>query len=138
MRPEASSKDLPLSTHPTYSHDIPGEFSGQSKYPMPYELSFPDTLKAIRENPAQAPQEFGSLKMVGPRQTIDQQMIDEIRAYEERMKQLTGKKAGGAVKIEQQVQGSTPSQKKSEQRVQNPVHFTESPDAMRLALTKRN
>jgi hypothetical protein len=25
-------------------------------------------------------------------------MIDEIRAYEERMKQLTGKKAGGAVR----------------------------------------
>jgi hypothetical protein len=36
--------------------------------------------------------------MVGPRQTIDQQMIDEIRAYEERMKRLTGKKAGGAVR----------------------------------------
>lgn len=98
MRPEISSKDLPLSTHPTYSHDIPGEFMGQSRFPIPYELSFPDTLKSIRENPAQAPHEFGSLKMVGPRQTIDQQMIDEIKAYEERMKQLTGKKAGGAVR----------------------------------------
>jgi hypothetical protein len=98
MRPEISSKDLPLSTHPTYSHDIPGEFMGQSRFPIPYELSFPDTLKSIRENPAQAPHEFGSLKMVGPRQTIDQQMIDEIRAYEERMKALTGKKAGGEVK----------------------------------------
>jgi hypothetical protein len=98
MRPEISSKDLPLSTHPTYSHDIPGEFMGQSRFPIPYELSFPDTLKSIRENPAQAPHEFGSLKMVGPRQTIDQQMIDEIRAYEERMKALTGKKAGGAVR----------------------------------------
>ena len=98
MRPEVSSKDLPLSTHPTYSHDIPGEFMGQSKYPMPYELSFPDTLKSIRENPAQAPHEFGSLKMVGPRQTIDQQMIDEIKMYEERMKALTGKKKGGAVR----------------------------------------
>ena len=98
MRPEISSKDLPLSTHPTYTHDIPGEFMGQSRFPIPYELSFPDTLKSIRENPAQAPHEFGSLKMVGPRQTIDQQMIDEIKAYEERMKQLTGKKAGGAVR----------------------------------------
>ena len=135
--------------------------------------------------------------MVGPRQTIDQQMVDEIRAYEERMKQLTGKKKGGAVRKagggevhglstadllylqsqddlgklpahaqreaianmggqevrqrmsgkyagggyvqdELKVQGSMPLQKKSEQRVQNPVHFTESPDAMRLALTKRN
>jgi hypothetical protein len=66
---------------------------------MPYELSFPDTLRAVRENPAQAPQEFGSLKMVGPRQIIDQQMIDEIRIYEEAMKRLTGKKKGGVVKL---------------------------------------
>jgi hypothetical protein len=90
---------LKLSEHPTYSHDIPGEFMGQSRYPMPYELSFPDTLRAVRENPAQAPQEFGSLKMVGPRQIIDQQMIDEIRIYEEAMKRLTGKKKGGVVKL---------------------------------------
>lgn len=98
MRPDISSKDLPLSTHPTYDFDIPGEFMGQSKYPMPYELTFPDTLKSVRENPKQAESEFGSLNMVGPRQTIDQQMIDEIKAYEERMRQLTGKKAGGAVR----------------------------------------
>lgn len=97
MRPEIPSSELKFSEHPTYSHDIPGEFLGQSRFPIPYELSFPDTLKAIRENPKQAPHEFGSLKMVGPRQTIDQQMIDEIKAYEERMKQLTGKKKGGAV-----------------------------------------
>jgi hypothetical protein len=126
MRPDVSSKDLPLSTHPTYSHDIPGEFSGQSKYPMPYELSFPDTLQSVRANPAQAASEFGSLKMVGPRQTIDQQMIDEIKMYEERMKQLTGKKAGGKISAN------------NEQQVQNPVHFNENPDAMRLELTKRN
>ena len=96
MRPEV--KELQLSEHPTYSHDIPGEFMGQSKYPIPYELMFPDTLKAIRENPKQAPHEFGSLKMIGPRQTIDQQMIDEIKMYEEAMKRLTGKKKGGKVK----------------------------------------
>jgi hypothetical protein len=98
MRPDIASKELPLSTHPTYDYDIPGEFMGQSRYPMPYELSFPDTLQSIRANPKQARQEFGSLKMVGPRQIVDQQMIDEIKAYEERMKALTGKKAGGAVR----------------------------------------
>jgi hypothetical protein len=126
MRPDIASKELPLSTHPTYDYDIPGEFMGQSRYPMPYELSFPDTLQSIRANPKQARQEFGSLKMVGPRQIVDQQMIDEIKAYEERMKQLTGKKAGGKISAN------------NEQQVQNPVHFTENPDAMRLALTKRN
>ena len=96
MKPEVT--DLKLSSHPTYSHDIPGHFLGQSKYPIPYEIMFPDTLKAIRENPKQAPHEFGSLKMVGPRQQIDQQMIDEIKMYEEMMRGLTGKKKGGQVK----------------------------------------
>jgi hypothetical protein len=97
MRPDVPATGLKFSEHPTYSHDIPGEFMGQTNYPIPYELSFPDTLKAIRENPKQAPHEFGSLKMVGPRQIIDQQMIDEIKRYEETMKKLTGKKKGGAV-----------------------------------------
>jgi hypothetical protein len=98
LRPEI--KDLGYSEHPTYSHDIPGEFIGSSKYPMPYELSFPDTVKSVRENPKQAPQEFGSFKYVGPRQVIDQQLIDEIKQYQEMIKKYTGKKKGGVVKKE--------------------------------------
>jgi hypothetical protein len=96
LRPEVTK--LGLSEHPTYSHDIPGEFLGTSKYPVPYELSFPDTVKSVRENPKQAPQEFGSFKYVGPRQVIDQQLIDEIKQYQEMIKKYTGKKKGGAVK----------------------------------------
>jgi hypothetical protein len=96
LRPEI--KDLDYSEHPTYSHDIPGEFLGSSKYNIPYELSFPDTVKSVRENPKQAPQEFGSFKYVGPRQIIDQQLIDEIKQYQEMIKKYTGKKKGGAVK----------------------------------------
>ena len=90
---------LPLSTHPTYSHDIPGKFLGSTQYPIPYELSFPDTTQAIRANPKQGgSQEFGSFGMVGPRQIIDQQLIDELGEYQRQMKSLTGKKKGGAVK----------------------------------------
>jgi hypothetical protein len=97
LNPEVSKSGLKLSSHPTYSHDIPGEFMGGMKYPVPYELSFPDTLKSVRENPSQAGKEFGSLKMVGPRQIYDQQMVDELKQYEEAMKRLTGKKKGGSV-----------------------------------------
>ena len=97
-RMNPSEKELRLSEHPTYSHDIPGHFLGQSKYPTPYELSFPDFVKSIRENPRQAPYEFGTFQYSGPYQTIDQQMIDEIKQYEEMMKKLTGKKKGGKVK----------------------------------------
>lgn len=96
LRPEVTN--LERSMHPTYSHDIPGEFLGSTSHPIPYELSFPDMMQAIRNNPSQAPQEFGSLKMVGPRQIIDQQLIDEIGEYQRRMKELTGKKKGGAIK----------------------------------------
>ena len=96
LRPEI--EDLGYSEHPTYSHDIPGEFMGSSKYPTPYELSFPDTVKSVRENPKQAPQEFGSFKYVGPRQVIDQQLIDEIKQYQEMIKKYTGKKEGGYIK----------------------------------------
>jgi hypothetical protein len=96
LRPEI--EDLGYSEHPTYSHDIPGEFLGSSKYNIPYELSFPDSVKAVRENPKQAPQEFGSFKYVGPRQVINQQLIDEIKQYQEMIKKYTGKKKGGAVK----------------------------------------
>jgi len=96
MRPD---QPLDYSSHPTYSHDIPGSFLGTSPYPVPYELSFPDTVKAVRANPKQAPQEFGSFGMVGPRQPIDQQLIDEIGEYQKQMKALTGKKDGGEVSM---------------------------------------
>lgn len=97
MRPDVT--ELKLSEHPTYSHDIPGQFIGGLKYPTPYELMFPDSIKAVRENPAQAPQEFGSFKMSGPRQIIDPQMIDEIKQYEEFIKKYTGKAEGGEITV---------------------------------------
>jgi PcfJ-like protein len=95
MRPD---QPLRYSSHPTYSHDIPGAFLGTSEFPIPYELSFPDTVQSVRLIPHQAVQEFGSFGMVGPRQIIDQQLIDEIGEYQRRMKTLTGKKKGGIVK----------------------------------------
>ena len=98
LAPEVPKSALPMSEHPTYSHDIPGQFMGGLKYPTPYELSFPDTLKSVMEHPRQKLSPFGSLKYVGPRQIYDQQMVDELKMYEEAMKKLTGKKEGGEVK----------------------------------------
>ena len=103
MKPEIT--ELGLSEHPTYSHDIPGKFLGSSEVPTPYELSFPDTLKAIQENPKQAAHEFGSLKMIGPRQIIDPQLIDELGMYREFIKQYTGKKDGGLIKVKRKAGG---------------------------------
>jgi len=89
--------NLTESAHPTYEFDIPGRLIGQTRYPQPYELSFPDTLKFARENLKPGVGEFGMFKMIGPRQIIDSQLVDEIKMYEEAMKILTGKKQGGPV-----------------------------------------
>jgi len=89
--------NLTESAHPTYEFDIPGRLIGQTRYPQPYELSFPDTLKFARENLKPGVGEFGMFKMIGPRQIIDSQLVDEIKMYEEAMKRLTGKKQGGPV-----------------------------------------
>jgi hypothetical protein len=95
MEMEPGVASLKVSKHPTYSHDIPGTFLGKTDVPIPYELTFPDTVAQIRENPRQAPYEFGTLQFSGGRQMIDQQLIDEIGEYRRRIKELTGKKAGG-------------------------------------------
>jgi hypothetical protein len=94
MRPQA---ELTLSRHPTYEYDIPGQLIGRSKYPIPYELAFPDFSQWFREHP-ELPKKvdpFNMLKSVGARQKVDPQYVDEIKMYEEAMKRLTGKKKGG-------------------------------------------
>jgi hypothetical protein len=46
-------------------------------------------------------QEFNMMKMLGPRERIDQQYIDEMKMYEELMKQYTGKKKGGLAEADE-------------------------------------
>ncbi len=94
-------KPLTPSTHSTYSHDIPGKFLGKLPVPVPYELSFPDAVNALRnsKDPEHKKSLFGTMKMFGARQKIDQQLVDEIGQYRDRIKQLTGKKKGGGVKL---------------------------------------
>jgi hypothetical protein len=94
MRPGAP---LSKSSHPTYSTDIPGEFIGASKYPIPLELAFPRTTSYVREN-IPTGELFNTSKMAGMREVIDPQYVDQIKRYEEFMKRYTGKKKGGAVR----------------------------------------
>jgi hypothetical protein len=94
MRPGA---ELTPSAHPTYSHDIPGEFFGATKYPLPLELAFPRTTSFVREN-IPTGEVFNTSKGVGLRDVIDPQYVDQIKLYEEFMKRYTGKKKGGAVR----------------------------------------
>ena len=95
MQPE--KRELPIGENPTYLLDIWGKPMGRSRVPIPYEITASDTVQSIRKNPKQAPQEFGTMIMGGSRQIIDQQHVDEIGQYLDRIKELTGKAEGGEV-----------------------------------------
>ena len=94
MSPKSDLRQF-QSSHPSYDTDIPGSFLGRSRYPTPYEIAFPDTTAYARSQMTPGVQEFNMMKMLGPRERIDQQYIDEIKMYEQLMKQYTGKKKGG-------------------------------------------
>jgi hypothetical protein len=73
--------------------------SGRSKYPSPYQLIYRDTLNWMKDNPSEKKSsEFGRMNMIVPKQQIDNELIEAIGEYQRRMKELTGKKKGGAVK----------------------------------------
>ena len=73
--------------------------SGRSKYPSPYQLIYRDTLNWMKENPSEnKSSEFGRMNMIVPKQQIDDELINAIGEYQKRMKELTGKKKGGAIK----------------------------------------
>ena len=83
----------------TYETDILGGEVKRSKYPVPYQLAYPDATQFLIENPPQkgANNVFGRLNFTKPRQIIDQQFQDEVGQYMDKMKELTGKKEGGEV-----------------------------------------
>ena len=99
LDPSVDPSALSLSTHPTYSHIIPkvaGSEIGKTKYLIPAEMEFPDVAEYAKKN--YRPEDLTRVYQTAtPRQMIDQQHIDEIRMYEEMMKELTGKKKGGAI-----------------------------------------
>jgi hypothetical protein len=63
---------------------------------VPAELEFPDVAEFIKKNyrPRDATRVY---QTATPRQMVDPQHIDEMKMYEELMKEYTGKKKGGAV-----------------------------------------
>ena len=91
---------LSRSAHPTYEMDIPGAVLGRMKYPVPYELAFPDFVNWYRTHPDVATKvdPINLMRNTAVKQVIDPQYIDEIKLYEEAMKRRLGYKKGGRVK----------------------------------------
>jgi len=83
--------------HNTYRKGIRGIYEGHQEVLSPFAISFPDATQHIITH--QRPSDFtGTIQKVFPHQRVDQQFIDEMEQYRRRIKELTGKKKGGAVK----------------------------------------
>lgn len=82
--------------HDTYAKGIRGIYRGHQEVLTPFPISFADAAQHIMST--QRPQDFtGTIQKVFPHQLVDQQYLDELGAYRRRIKELTGKKKGGAV-----------------------------------------
>ena len=108
LDPSVNPADLALSAHPTYSHvipKVPGSDITRTRYPVPAELEFPDVAEFIKKEyrPRDATRVY---QTATPRQIVDPQHIDEMKMYEELMKQYTGKKKGGAISEAAQIDGN--------------------------------
>jgi hypothetical protein len=102
LDPSVNPADLLMSAHPTYSHvipKVPESAISRTRYPVPAELEFPDVAEFIKKEyrPRDATRVY---QTATPRQMVDPQHIDEMKMYEELMKEYTGKKAGGEIKMQ--------------------------------------
>ena len=103
--PGQDPKNLPLSEHSTYSHDLPrkeGSPVKQTPFPIPAEFEFSD-VKDYAE-PMYKPEHMTRVyQTASPRQIVDQQHVDEIKTFEDFMRQYAPdserKKKGGAIRV---------------------------------------
>jgi hypothetical protein len=109
--PGYDPEKLLLSEHPTYSHVIPGNLKSpltRTQYHTPAQVEFSDVHEYLTKSGPRKYDEKDMTRMYQtstPRQIIDQQHIDEIRMFEELMKEYGGKKKGGAITKDQKFVG---------------------------------
>jgi hypothetical protein len=109
--PSQDPKKLPLSEHSTYTHNLPREPDApvtQTPFPVPAEFEFSDVTEYAK--PRYKPQEMTRvLQTAAPRQIVDQQHIDEIKQYEDFMREYSPqsekKKDGGLIKVKRKAGG---------------------------------
>jgi len=84
-----NAKNLIFAPHDTYSHQVAGEYQGALPYDVPGEMIWRDYFKSRRASGARPSDDTRSF-MMSPynRQIVDDQMIEEVGAYLEALKQL--------------------------------------------------
>lgn len=96
LKPNAPVEPLGA-LHNTYTHRILGEAIGPREVLSPFTMSYPDATAHVLRT--QRPSDFtGTIQKVFPHQVVDQQYLDEMGQYQDRVKQIVGYKKGGAVK----------------------------------------
>jgi len=95
MKPGAELTDT--ADHNTYAKGIQGLYKGNRDVLSPFAIAYPDAAQHIAST--QRPQDFtGTIQKVFPHQIVDQQYIDELGQYSDRLKRmLEGKKKGGVM-----------------------------------------
>lgn len=97
MQPGASL--IKQSAHKTYSHDIPGLYLGRTQELLPVELAFPDASAFIKST--KRPADFTTtMQKVFPHQVVDEQYINELGEYYDKLRKIRGFNEGGVVKPE--------------------------------------
>ena len=95
LKPGASL--IPESSHNTYSHDIPGTFSGQAEELAPFAISFPDVTDYVRNK--YRPQDFtGTIQKVFPHQVVDEAYLEDMDKYYRQLRKVRGFAKGGKIK----------------------------------------
>ena len=98
MDPHESYKNL-FSPNPTYKHELPTkeEGVGRAEFMQPAELAYPRSLAYAKEAIQRLPekkrarvQPFNMMKMIGMRELVDPQYIDQLGQYNQRMRELMG------------------------------------------------
>jgi hypothetical protein len=98
MDPHESYKNL-FSPNPTYKHELPTkeEGVGRTEFMQPAELAYPRSLAYAKEAIQRLPekkrarvQPFNMMKMIGMRELVDPQYIDQLGQYNQRMRELLG------------------------------------------------
>jgi hypothetical protein len=96
LKPNAPVEPLGA-LHNTYTHRILGEAIGPREVLSPFTMSYPDATAHVLRT--QSPSDFtGTIQKVFPHQVVDQQYLDEMGKYQDRVKQIVGYQKGGAVK----------------------------------------
>jgi hypothetical protein len=85
--------------HGTYTHKIPGEFLGHAPEIAPWEIAYPDADMYLRS--VYEPKDISAtLQKVAPHQVVNENYLNQLNEYYNRLREIRGFKKGGEANLE--------------------------------------